>query len=63
MAKLAQENKALADAKRKLEEEEQMNKLDGRMQNMLNGLQANDTPLEYALSGMELGPARNRMVA
>ena len=63
MAKLAQENKAMADAQRKQEEEEQMNSLDGRMQNMLNSLQENDTPHEYSLSGMDLGPARNRMVA
>jgi hypothetical protein len=53
----------MADAQRKLEEEEQMNKLEGRMQNMLNCLQINETPFEYTLSGMDLGPARNRMLA
>ena len=62
-AKMAQENKAAADAQRKLEEEEQMNKLEGRMQNMLNALQEQETPLEYTLSGMDLGPARSRMLA
>lgn len=62
-AKQAQENKAMADAQRKLEEEEQMNKLEGRMQNMLNYLQENETPFEYTLSGMELGSARCRMLA
>jgi len=40
-----------------------MNKLEGRMQNMLNALQEQETPLEYTLSGMDLGSARNRMLA
>ena len=62
-AKQAQENKAQAEAQRKLEEEESMNKLEGRMQNMLNALQENETPTEYTLSGMDLGPARSRMLA
>jgi hypothetical protein len=30
---------------------------------MLNCLQDNETPFEYTLSGMELGPARSRMLA
>jgi len=30
---------------------------------MLNALQEQETPFEYTLSGMDLGPARNRMLA
>jgi len=30
---------------------------------MLWGLQENETPLEYTLSGLDLGPARSRMLA
>lgn len=40
-----------------------MNKLEGRMLIMLKNLQNNDTPKEYTLAGLNLGPARCRIMA
>jgi len=48
---------------RKKEEEAQMNKLEGRMLIMLNELYDHLTPFEYTLSGLDLGPARCRILA
>jgi len=45
------------------EEEEQMNKLEGRMLIMLKNLLANNTPKEYTVAGLNLGPARCRILA
>lgn len=50
-------------AQKRKEEEEQMNKLEGRMLIMLKNLQNNNTPKEYTLSGLNLGPARSRILA
>jgi hypothetical protein len=51
-----------AEARRK-EEEEQMGKLDGRMQQMIMQLQSSSTPFEYTLSGVELGSTRSAILA
>jgi hypothetical protein len=40
-----------------------MNKLEGRMLIMLKNLQNNNTPKEYTLAGLNLGPARCRILA
>lgn len=40
-----------------------MNRLEGRMLIMLKNLQGNNTPKEYTLSGLNLGPARCRILA
>jgi len=54
----------LKDAEaRKREEEEQMKRLEGRMLAMVTGLQNQDTPLDYSLAGLELGPTRCRILA
>jgi hypothetical protein len=50
-------------AQKRKEEEEQMNKLEGRMLIMLKNLQNNNTPKEYTLAGLNLGPARCRILA
>jgi len=50
------------EAKKK-EEEESMNKLEGRMLNILNELFENRTPFEYSVTGLDLGPARCRILA
>jgi len=50
------------EAKKK-EEEEQMNRLEGRMLIMLNSLQNQNTPFEYTVSGLDLGSARCRILA
>lgn len=50
-------------AQKRKEEEEQMNKLEGRMLIMLKNLQINNTPKEYTLAGLNLGPARCRILA
>jgi Leucine Rich repeat len=50
-------------AQKRKEEEEQMNRLEGRMLIMLKNLQSNNTPKEYTLSGLNLGPARCRILA
>lgn len=41
---------------RKQEEEESLNKLEGRMIILLDQLQANKTPLEVTTTGLDLGP-------
>lgn len=48
---------------KKREEEESMNKLEGRMLNMLNELYEQRTPFEYTVTGLDLGPARCRILA
>ena len=50
------------EAKKK-EEEEQMNRLEGRMLIMLNCLQTDNTPFEYTVAGLDLGSARCRILA
>ena len=40
-----------------------MNKLEGRMLIMLSNLKANNTPKEYSVAGLSLGPARCRILA
>lgn len=50
-------------AQKRKEEEEQMNKLEGRMLIMLKNLQNNNTPKELTLAGLNLGPARCRILA
>ena len=40
-----------------------MNRLEGRMLIMLKNLQKNESPSEYSLSGLNLGPARCRILA
>ena len=50
------------EAKKK-EEEESMNKLEGRMLNILNELFEQRTPFEYTITGLDLGPARCRILA
>jgi Ran GTPase-activating protein (RanGAP) involved in mRNA processing and transport len=40
-----------------------MNKLEGRMLNMLNELFEQNTPFEYSVTGLDLGPARCRILA
>jgi ADP-ribosylglycohydrolase len=50
-------------AQKRKEEEESMNKLEGRMLIMLKNLQNNNTPKEYSLAGLNLGPARCRILA
>ena len=50
-------------AMKRKEEEEQMNKLEGRMLIMLKNLQNNETPKEYTMAGLNLGPARSRILA
>jgi hypothetical protein len=65
-AKKEQENKEQAIkvlAQKRREEEEQMNKLEGRMLIMLKNLQGQNTPKEYTLAGLNLGPARCRIYA
>lgn len=56
-------NYALELAQKRKEEEEQMNRLEGRMLIMLKNLQSDNTPKEYTLSGLNLGPARCRILA
>jgi hypothetical protein len=45
-------------AQKRKEEEEQMNRLEGRMLIMLKNLDVNNTPKEYTLSGLNLGAVR-----
>lgn len=40
-----------------------MNKLEGRMLIMLQNLKSNNTPKEYTVAGLNLGPARCRILA
>ncbi len=49
--------------KQRQEEEEQMNRLEGRMLIMLKNLQAGTSPSEYTMSGLNLGAARCRIMA
>lgn len=49
--------------KQRQEEEEQMNRLEGRMLIMLKNLQAETSPSEYSLAGLNLGAARARIFA
>ena len=50
-------------AQKRKEEEEQMNKLEGRLLIIFKNLQTNNTPKEYTLAGLNLGPARCRILA
>jgi Ran GTPase-activating protein (RanGAP) involved in mRNA processing and transport len=56
-------NFALELAQKKKEEDEQMNRLAGRMLSMIKNLHADNTPKEYSLSGLNLGPARCRILS
>ena len=40
-----------------------MNKLEGRMLIMLQNIKMNNTPKEYTVAGLSLGPARCRILA
>jgi Leucine-rich repeat (LRR) protein len=57
------EKLALAYAAKRAEEEEQSKKLGGRILMMLTKLDNDETPKEYSTSGLELGPARTRILA
>lgn len=57
------EKLALAYAAKRAEEEEQSKKLGGRILTMLTKLENDETPKEYSCSGLELGPARTRILA
>ena len=57
------EKLAAAYAAKRAEEEEQSKRLDGRTLMMLTKLANDCTPKEYSCSGLELGPARTRMLA
>ncbi len=50
-------------AQKRKEEEEQMNKLEGRMLIIFKNLQLDNTPKEYTLAGLNLGAARCRILA
>lgn len=50
-------------AMKKKEEAEQMNKLEGRLQDMITKLQLNITPKEFTLAGINLGGPRTRILA
>jgi hypothetical protein len=56
-------NYALEMAQKRKEEEEQMNRLEGRMLIMLKNVVANNTPKEYTLAGLALGAARCRILS
>ena len=58
----AEKNASEAAAMKALQDE-QMNKLEGRMYIMLNKLQSNTTPFEYTISGLELGGTKPRILA
>jgi len=49
-------------AQKQREEEDQMNKLEGRMLILVNHISQNDTPKEYTLAGMNLGAPRCRIL-
>jgi hypothetical protein len=57
------EKLAAAYAAKRAEEEEQSKRLDGRILMMLTKLESDCTPKEYSTSGLELGPARTRILA
>lgn len=62
--KMRREKAKLDNEARKKEEEEEQNKLEGRLRTILQALQENeDTPFEYTLSGMDLGAPRCRLLA
>ena len=48
---------------KKKEEEEQMNRLEGRTLIILNQLQENKTPIEFSITGLDLGSARCNILA
>ena len=50
-------------AQKRKEEEEQMTKLEGRMLIMVQNIKNNNTPKEYTVAGLNLGPARCRILA
>lgn len=54
--------KKLDDARKREEEMQQINTLKGRFGNMINQLNADYTPLEYTISGMQLKPAQIRIL-
>jgi hypothetical protein len=56
-------NYAAELAQKRLAEEEQMSRLEGRIRIMLNNMQANITPKEYTLSGINLGSTRCGILA
>ena len=63
-AEKAQREKKEREMKaRKQEEEDQLNKLEGRMIIFFDQLQANKTPFEVTMTGLELGASRMSMLA
>lgn len=64
MADKARREKMERDAKaRQQEEQESLNKLEGRLVILLDSLQADTTPVEISLSGLDLGPQRSNILA
>ena len=64
--KLDRENKekmALLNAKREAEEQEESKKLTGRMLAFLKKAKLDETPKDFSLSGLDLGPARTSILA
>jgi len=57
------DKEALANAKKKAEEEASSKKLVGRMLHLLKNLKKNETPRDYTMAGLELGNARTRILA
>jgi hypothetical protein len=63
-AEKARREKMERDMKaRKQEEEESLNKLEGRLIILLDQLQTNKTPLEVSTTGLDLGPQRTAILA
>ena len=57
------EKLAAAYAAKRAEEEEQSKRLGGRILMMLTKLENDSTPKEYSTSGLEVGPARTRILS
>lgn len=63
-AEKAKREKLERDMKaRKQEEEDQLNKLEGRMLIFFDQCQTNKTPFEVSMTGLELGASRTSMLA
>jgi len=61
--RMRKEKQAKDQAKLKEEQEAEQNRLEGKLAVMLIGLQTNETPFDFSLSGINLGPVRCRMLA
>ncbi|OMJ65854.1 hypothetical protein SteCoe_37524 [Stentor coeruleus] len=58
-----EEKKKLQEEGRKREEEQQFSKLEGRLAKIISDLNSNNTSPEITISGIEMGPARWRILA